>query len=779
MDREAISSRRMSRTSDISIRMMVAYAVGFFAVAWLYLEISIRGAGSDVAAPALGDLLAMYYPAMEYGFSEMAKGQLPHWDPYQASGTPFLSNPLIGFFYPLYWLLLGFSPDTALDIDLVIHLTIASTSMALLCRHFRMHWAAGIVAGLVYAYQGGMAINLGYPSTLAFVAWIPLLFLLVARVFESPTARSIFQLALVIGLSLLGGSMQYAYFALLALIPLVIGLAWAEFRRPEGARWISITSALLLAGLLGAGVASVRLLPAAEFMERSWRPGGTLTTYDANFGGVNTKANITKGMLTAEPAPASRWLQHDTYRKVYVGSLPLALALIGMLAWKPRRVSIAIASAGLAAGWYTLGVDGSVFSFLFELPMGKWFRVPDRAFILTGFAVAFLSGAGLDYLLMQARREPTREKSTFRGFMLVPVIAVVSILVLQLWLGDTRGHALAISYAVVGVFLLAVFWATRSRRWLSLATLVLASVVLFDLAHTQPHNGIRPAQLRDYFDRHNVVYDWIRERQEYSRTHIWISTTSGLLAYKAGSMHRIWQDTDYSISGERFEHYIAKLGGTFTPVGYSIYRLNADNIGYFNLMGNRFAVFESGQEAESVDTDILQGWQKRMEENGITVYENDQALPRSFMVHDVVVEADAQRALDQLAALDLRSVALVEENIDFHRPDPDGDRSADRTQISLYSAQRVEVLTESDRAGLLVLTDQFDPNWKATINGIPTEIYRTNYLFRGVVVPGGKHEVVFEYDNSRFRIGAGLSVLSILALLGVGVRAYRRNRTAS
>ena len=777
---EAISNRRMSRTPVISIRLIVAYAVGFFAVAWLYLEVAIRGAGSDLAPPALIDLLAMYYPVMDYGFSEMAQGQLPHWNPYQACGTAFLSNPLIGFFYPLYWPLLGFSPDIAVDIDLVIHLTIASTTMALLCRHFRMHWGAGFVAGLVYAYQGGMAISFGYPSTLAFVAWIPLLFLLVARVFEEPTARTIFQLALVIGLSLLGGSIQYAYFALLALIPLGISLAWAESRRPEGARWVSILSALLLAGLLGAGVASVRLLPAAEFMQQSWRPSDTLSVNDANANAGNTKARITRGMFTPEPAPASKWLQRDAYRKVYVGSLPLTLGLIGILGWKPRRVSIAIASAGVAAGWYTLGVNGSLFPLLFELPMGNWFRGPDRAFLLTGFAVSFLSGAGLDYLIMQARREPMREKAIFRGLIVLPAIAVVSILILQLRFGDTRGHTLAVSYALVGVFLVGIFWSTRSRRWLSLTTLVLAGVVLFDLAHTQPHNGMRPAQLRDYFNRHNWFYDWIRERQEYSRTHIWassqISTTSGLLAFKAGSMHRIWQDTDYSVSGERFENYIAKLGEIFTPVGFAVYRLNADNIGYFNLMGNRFAVFESGQEAEFVDQDILHGWQKRIEKNGITVYENDQALPRSFIVHDVVVETEAQRALDQLGALDLRTVALVEENIDFHGPDPDGNRSVDRTQINLYSAHRVEVLTESDRDGLLVITDQFDPNWKATIDAVPTEIFRTNYLYRGVVVPSGKHQVVFVYDASRFRIGAGLSVLSVLALLGVGVSAYRLRR---
>lgn len=759
----------MSRSSTISIRQVAAYGVGFLAVAWMYLKIVIQQPGLNYAEIALTDLSTLYYPLINYGFSELVSGSLPHWNPFQAAGVSLLADPSIGFFYPLYWLLLFVPAGIAIDIDLVFHLTVAATSMTLLCRHFAMHWGACILAGLIYAYQGGMSINFGYPSTLAFVAWIPLIYLFIARVFDSPTIESMAPLALVLGVSLLGGSVQHAYFTILSLIPFLLSLSWIQHQRPGGGQWASILSMLLLAGLLGAGLASVRLIPAIDFMSQTWRPGATNLMSEMGIGN-NTREALLEGMLTPEPA-TTFW--SDLYRRVYVGTLPLALALIGLLGWKQRWISLAIAAGGIAAAWYSLGPSGALYPIVFELPLGAWFRGPDRAFILAGFAVAFLSGAGFHYLLENSATLPGRKRSIVVSRAL-PIAAITLILCLQWWFGSSRGHTLAISYAVVGAALFCILWVTHSRRWVLLATLSLIGVVFFDLSHAQPQTGMRPAQLKEHFSRNNWLYEWIREHQEYARTHIWspLSFTDQLRLFsdtgKAGSTHGIWQDSDYAVSGARYEKYSAKLGASpmMGPVGYRPYHLNSDNYSYFNLMGDRFAVFQKGQEETFVDPEILQRWHKRIEREDIVVYENSDALPRSLIVYDVDIETDAEQLLDKLGSLNLRTQALVEEMpssslASFHGRD----LAKGNTRIESYSAHRVELVVKTSRAGFLVLTDQFNKNWKATIDGAPTVIYRANYLFRGVFVNAGTHKVVFVYDTSRFRIAAALSLFTLLVLL--------------
>jgi uncharacterized membrane protein YfhO len=56
------------------------------------------------------------------------------------------------------------------------------------------------------------------------------------------------------------------------------------------------------------------------------------------------------------------------------------------------------------------------------------------------------------------------------------------------------------------------------------------------------------------------------------------------------------------------------------------------------------------------------------------------------------------------------------------------------------------------------------------VDGVETPIFRTNYLFRGVVVPSGQHVVRFAYLPSSALAGAAVSSL---ALIVAGVLLYR------
>jgi hypothetical protein len=53
------------------------------------------------------------------------------------------------------------------------------------------------------------------------------------------------------------------------------------------------------------------------------------------------------------------------------------------------------------------------------------------------------------------------------------------------------------------------------------------------------------------------------------------------------------------------------------------------------------------------------------------------------------------------------------------------------------------------------------------VDGVETEIYRANYIFRGIYVPAGQRTIRFSYQPLPFRVGAalGLITVAVLALL--------------
>ena len=93
-----------------------------------------------------------------------------------------------------------------------------------------------------------------------------------------------------------------------------------------------------------------------------------------------------------------------------------------------------------------------------------------------------------------------------------------------------------------------------------------------------------------------------------------------------------------------------------------------------------------------------------------------------------------------------------------------------------YEAERVTVQTAARRPALLVLTDNWFPGWKASVDGEPAPIHRVDYLIRGVAVPGGAHRVEFRYEPASWRAGWIISTLALLVIAGAAAFGWRRRR---
>jgi uncharacterized membrane protein YfhO len=81
----------------------------------------------------------------------------------------------------------------------------------------------------------------------------------------------------------------------------------------------------------------------------------------------------------------------------------------------------------------------------------------------------------------------------------------------------------------------------------------------------------------------------------------------------------------------------------------------------------------------------------------------------------------------------------------------------------------VRLHVETPTTGWLVLTDLYYPGWRAQVNGREVSIQATNYGLRGVCIPAGSHEVIFEFTPPLLHYGAVLSGGAWLLLLLVGL----------
>lgn len=156
----------------------------------------------------------------------------------------------------------------------------------------------------------------------------------------------------------------------------------------------------------------------------------------------------------------------------------------------------------------------------------------------------------------------------------------------------------------------------------------------------------------------------------------------------------------------------------------------------------------------------------------VKLYEQLDLRPRAYLSHDITGVESADAALAALrSGLTQPELPTVVEGLPTFRHQP---APTDSAQILAYAPERVEIRTQSQEPALLVLSDTHYPGWTATVDGEPTPIYTTNYLFRGVPVPAGEHTVLFRYRPTGWDWGLGLSGFG-LALVLVLLRPTRRN----
>jgi len=373
-----------------------------------------------------GDFYDQFYAFARFELAELAAGRLPLWNPYTFSGHPFLADIQSAIFYPpslltvAAGLRLGFSPYN-LELEAVAHFFLASLFTYLLGRRLFNSNFAALVAALTFTYGGYLT---GYPplqlAILETGIWLPLVLLLLDLSVERRALVGFMAAGLVLGIAFLAGHPQTAmYMVYTAVIYLVcqsvspklsLSTLLHSCKGEAGGGWDAWLKnplsflAIFLATALGA--AAVQLLPSAEFTRLSVRAE---TTYEMVSGGFPLKDIV----QIVRPGMVSH------FSPLYVGLLPLLLALVALVVRRERRV-FAWGAFALVALLLSLGGNAFLYPIFYRLVPGfALFRSQERAAFLFSFAMAILAGYGATWLT--ARLASWRWSTVLQSALLVMI----------------------------------------------------------------------------------------------------------------------------------------------------------------------------------------------------------------------------------------------------------------------------------------------------------------------------------------------------------------------
>src|SRR5438046_8973342 len=112
------------RSTIVSLFLLLAVALAMFA------DVLFAGGTRVVGHPG-SDMFLQYFAWREFGFRELAKGNLALWNPYIFSGAPYFDGLKGALLYPPHWLFLSLPTDVAINWTVAVRLFHVGASMAL------------------------------------------------------------------------------------------------------------------------------------------------------------------------------------------------------------------------------------------------------------------------------------------------------------------------------------------------------------------------------------------------------------------------------------------------------------------------------------------------------------------------------------------------------------------------------------------------------------------------------------------------------------------------
>jgi hypothetical protein len=760
------------------------------------------------------DLMTFFLQNFSFVGDRLADFELPAWNPHDASGAPGIGNPSNGWMHLVVMTCFtAFDALLAIKVLALVHTIIAGTATYAFGRVIGFGPLPALLAALSYGAINTLyasssfvtVVGLTYPyiavgilaaemsmrsdSLLKQTAWSVLAGFSMVQIFAGwPGQGVVFASAYILG--------WYAYRTLFT--PATNGRS----RRRLLERVIycgSVVGATFL--LFGAAV----VLPVLSVISQSSISGGD---YDNVMGG-----NYSRG-FDSWSKTFSIMLQYYGYWRYNTITVTVALLAFAAMIFGRNRYGIPF-FALLAFIYIDINATISFTRWFIYLIPGVEHLHDHRAeatLWLVPFALSMLGGAGLHLL------RTTNISQSWVMKRQIPLLILLA-LTIYLWTGRYPIGRSVLVVALLSAGLIALFelasshrfpqWSSRIPTWASvgLIALVVAYPNGTDIVQTL-RNPDGYQQYEDLLGRTPEVeaaVEKVMSRSEPTGIVPYLQKQSTILQpFRIAPFHALNIDSRGNLNSSEArldEHVIAELANArptrlglqqisgYNPVHLKYYQeyvkfmnhedqdyhwldltspaikgsqlLNMLNVRYvlvpsWNWMGNIIATF-----GEPIYQDDL-----------VTVFENQNAFPRAWMVHDVRDNQSNAYGLYQLQQdeVDGRHVAFVNDVMPTVSLPTDGG-AADRVIVTDYDAESITFSSSSTADGLMVVSEVYTTGWKAYVDGEKADVIRTNHALRGVPVEAGNHTVVMKYEPSEITVGLWSTGLASAAMIGIWIWA--------
>jgi hypothetical protein len=777
------------------LRASGVYTLATLALAWPAL------AGQFLVNPRSDQYIAGY-AFREFAASVLREtGQFPLWNPYLFGGLPYVAAMHGDIFYPTFLLRLVLPTDVAMTWGFVIHLFLAGLFTFVFLRALGLGFAAAIIGGLAYMLGGNIAglASPGHDGKLFISALLPLTLLMLLHAVRGGRFWAFGALAFVIGLAVLTPHPQLLQYLLLAGGAFALFLAFTDTGPGRLSRHDALRRLLFAAIAVGLGLAigAIQFLPVREYVP--WSPRAPGHSWEVATSYSMPPEEVLSFYLPQFSGMLDQyWGRNPIHlHSEYIGASVLILFglafLRGASALERRLRWFWLGSLTVALLW-AMGGFTPFFRLVYVLVPGtKFFRAPSTMLFVVAFCTAVLAALGTERALRGeiSRRYLSAWAVVAAGMAALGVAGGLTNLAVSIAVPGRTDMALANDAAVrlgalrstlfAGVSLGILFLLATRRVTVKVAGTALAAAVATDLWSIARSYWIFSQPARVLFASDPTI-DHLKRETEPGR----------VLPLELGGA--VVPRDPYFYGDALMTH------GVRSPLGY-----HGNELGNYQRVGQRDAGWASVANPnfwslENVrfilsDTDSIPFPGTRRvagparNSAGTIVYLHQLAAenPAAWLT-PVIVKAPDDRVLATILdpRFDVRraalfdTVAAVQGKEIQSLPEP----LSIRARVTRFTPGAIDVQLEQPApdGSALVVSENYYPGWRATVDGAPAVTGRVDATLIGVELPAGGRSVQLRFESRPYELGKAITLATLaVALLwwGGGAALDRRGRTTS
>ncbi|MGE9314714.1 YfhO family protein [Niabella sp. CJ426] len=706
---------------------------------------------------------------------------------------------------------------------------IACVCFYILCVVLRLNPVIGILGGLTYAYStyNPLIVSAGHETKMLTIAYMPFLLAGLLLIFNKRYWIGLAVATLGATLVLMANHPQIAYYFFMIAGAVTIGYVVVWIKNKEF-KHLAISFGLsAVAALVGLGCYSLAFLTTNEYTKYTMRGGKSVEIKDSEVKAVNTSGldadyAMSYSMSKVEPlimlmpkavgGSSGTMLKEDSKvieklaaagvpemqaaqfasqfpaywggmtkpgdysgGPAYIGAIIFILAVIGFVVVKsPLKwplLIVSILAVLMSWGSYFFGFNEFLFN---SLPLYNKFRAPSMALVICQLTLPLMAVITV-YSLFFEKNAGDFLKANFKKILytLGGITAVLALLyigqsyssgfdeqVMQMQMdpngGDTFNRAII---AGMKADRQSLFGAQVIRA-------VLFMALVLGIVYAVLKNMIKPVVAVAVLAAISIIDLWVVDKQYFSDDlYIAKDEITNQIEVPTAIDQEIFKDKDphfrvYDVAGlnkNRVSYFHR------SALGYSAVKLRV----YQDVIERYFAGAPNEQLLNALDVRYII---TRDESGQERLIPNPNAYGAAWFVKAVKPVTTEVEELQAIGSTNLKDTAIVPQAALKSGTSLTADSTSSVT-LTKYTNDEIEYNTNSSSGGFVVLSEVYYPaGWNAYIDGKQTDIVKTNYFMRGLVVPQGKHTIKLVFEPEMVKRGMNISYLSswLLIILVLG-----------